>query len=89
MTALLPESSFSQDAPVNSVMRMTIGVPVGRIVDSASEDSHEEWRGQVRRLQQLVCDLLVENQQLRWALMEMKEHELRDNEGPAKHKASK
>jgi hypothetical protein len=81
MTTLLPGNSFPQHAPVNSVTGMAIAVPVDRVVDFATEDSHEEWQSQLRSLQQLICELLVKNQQLRWALMEMKELDLRDNEG--------
>jgi hypothetical protein len=77
MTTLRPESSFSQNAPVNSVKH------------NAAEVLHDDWERQVQSLRQLICELLVKNQQLRWALREMKEHELRDKEGPAKHKSSK
>jgi hypothetical protein len=73
MTTLLPESSFSQDAPVNSVKPMAVAVPVRHVSKVATEDSHEEWQSRIRGMQQLVCELLVKNQQLRWALMEMKE----------------
>jgi hypothetical protein len=72
MTTLLSESSFSKDAPVNSMTHMPPAVPVGRVVGFATEDSHEEWQNQLRRLHELICELLVENQKLRWALMEMK-----------------
>jgi hypothetical protein len=79
MTTLLPESSFSQDAPVNSVKRMAVAVPVGRVPNFATEDSHEEWRSRIRSMQQLICELLVKNQQLRWTLMEMKEFKSMSN----------
>jgi hypothetical protein len=79
MTTLLRESSFSQDAPVNSVKRMAVAVPVGHVSNFATEDSHEEWQSRIRGMQQLVCELLVKNQQLRWALMEMKELESMSN----------
>jgi hypothetical protein len=80
MTTLLLGISFSQDARVNSVKRMAVAVPVGRVSNFATEDSLEEWQNRLRSLQLLICELLVKNQQLRWALREMKELELRDDE---------
>jgi hypothetical protein len=55
-------------------------VPVGRASNLAAEDSAEEWQSQLRSLQQLICALLIKNQQLRWALLERKELESRENE---------
>jgi hypothetical protein len=89
MATLLPESSFSQNAPINSVMRNAAAVPVGRVSNLAAEALHNDWERQVQSLRQLICELLVKNQQLRWELMEIKEHELRDKEVPVKHKSSK
>ena len=89
MTILLPESSFSQDASINSMKHNATAVPLGRASNLAAEASHDDWERQVQGLRQLICELLVKNQQLRWALMEMKEHELRNKEGPAKHESSK
>jgi hypothetical protein len=82
MTALLPESSFSQNAPVNPAKHNAAAVPLGRASNLAAEAFHDEWEGQVQSLRQLICELLVKNQQLRWALMEMKEHELRTRNAP-------
>jgi hypothetical protein len=81
MTTLLSESSFSQDAPVNAGRRAAAVVPVGRVSNSATGDSHEEWQSRLRSLQQLICELLVKNQRLRWALMEIEELDLRKTEG--------
>jgi hypothetical protein len=75
MTTLLPESSSSQEARVNTMTRVPSAVPVGRSAGFATDDSHEEWQKQLRSLQELICELLVKNQKLRWALMEMKTHE--------------
>jgi hypothetical protein len=86
MTILLPESSFSQDAPINSIKHNAAAVSLGRISNLAAEALHDDSERQVQSLCQLICELLVKNQQLRWALMETKEHELRDKEGPAKDK---
>jgi hypothetical protein len=65
MTTLPPGIPFSQDAPVNSVKRTVIAVPVGRVSNLATEDSHEEWQSRLRSLQQWICELLIKNQQLR------------------------
>lgn len=78
MTTLLPKSSFSQNAPINSVIRNAAAIPVARVSNLEAEALHDDWEGQVQSLRQLICELLVKNQQLRWALMEMKEHEVRD-----------
>jgi hypothetical protein len=72
MTTLPPGIPFSQDAPVNLVKRTVAAVPVGRVSTLAMEDSHEEWQSRLRSPQQLICELLIKNQQLRWALTEMK-----------------
>ena len=84
MTTLLPERSFSQNAPVNSLKRNAAAVPLGRVSNLAAEAVHDDWERQVQSLLQLIGELLVKNQQLRWALMEMKAHELRAKEGPRK-----
>lgn len=76
MTTLLPESSFSQNAAVNSRKHIAAAVPLGRVSNLAGEALHDDWERQVQNLRQLICELLVKNQQLRWALMEMREHEL-------------
>jgi hypothetical protein len=73
---LLPESSFSQNAPVNSMKHIAAAVPLGRVSNLAAEALHDDWERQVQSLRQLICELLVKNQQLRWALTEMREHEL-------------
>jgi hypothetical protein len=40
--------------------------------DSLPDGSHSEWERRVCGLQQCVCELLIKNQQLRIALMELK-----------------
>jgi hypothetical protein len=52
MTTLQLESSFSQDALVNSVKRMAVAVPVGHVSHFATEDSHEDWQSRIRGMQQ-------------------------------------
>ena len=73
MTTLPPGIPFSQDAPVNSATRATVTVSVDRVLNPAAEDSQEEWQTQLRSLEQWICELLIKNQQLRWALMEMEQ----------------
>ena len=73
MTTLPPGIPFSQDAPVNSATRATVTVPVDRVRNPEAEDSQEEWQTQLRSLEQWICELLIKNQQLRWALMEMEQ----------------
>jgi hypothetical protein len=72
MTTLQPESPFSQDAPLNSVKPTAVAIPVNRVSNLATDDSREEWQSRLQSLQQWICELLIKNQQLRWALMEMK-----------------
>jgi hypothetical protein len=60
-------------APVNSVKRTAVTLPVDRVSNFARDSSHEEWQSRLRTLQQCICELLIKNQQLRWALIEMKE----------------
>ena len=55
---------------------MAVTVPVGHVSNLATEDSGLALQGQLRSLQQLICELLLKNQELRWALMKMKECEL-------------
>jgi hypothetical protein len=81
MTTLPPGIPFSQNTPVNSLKHAVVAAPVGRVSNLAREDSHEEWQSRLRSLQQLICELLIKNQQLRWALIDMKELEPRENEG--------
>jgi hypothetical protein len=44
-----------------------------RVRNPAAEDSQEEWQTRLRSLEQWICELLIKNQQLRWALMEMEQ----------------
>ena len=73
MTTLPPGIPFSQDTPVNSATRATVTVPIDRVRNAAAEDSQEEWQARLRGLEQWICELLIKNQQLRWALMEMEQ----------------
>jgi hypothetical protein len=82
MTTLLPESSFSQHGPVNSMKHIAAAVPLGRVSNHAAEVLHDDWERQVQSLRQLICELLLKNQQLRWALTEMREHELGAGKAP-------
>jgi hypothetical protein len=73
MTTLPSGIPFSQDARVSSAERATVTVPVDRVRNPAVEDSQEEWQTRLRSLEQWICELLIKNQQLRWALMEMEQ----------------
>jgi hypothetical protein len=73
MTTLPPGIPFSQDALANSAKRATVTVTVDRVRNPAAEDSQEEWQTRLRSLEQWICELLIKNQQLRWALMEMEQ----------------
>ena len=73
MTTLPPGVPFSQDAPVNSAKHDTVTVPVDRVGNPTAEDLQEEWQTRLRSLEQWICELLIKNQQLRWALMEMEQ----------------
>jgi signal transduction histidine kinase len=46
---------------------------------SSTLEGAEEWQSGLRSLQQWSCELLLKNQQLRWALMEMKEPDSMSN----------
>ena len=73
MTTLPTGIPFSPDAPVNSATHATVTVPVDRAGNPAAEDSQEEWQTRLQSLEQWICELLIKNQQLRWALMEMEQ----------------
>ena len=73
MTTLPTGIPFSQDAPVNSATHATVTVAVDRAGNPAAEGSQEEWQTRLRSLEQWICELLIKNQQLRWALMEMEQ----------------
>jgi hypothetical protein len=81
MTTLPRGIPFSQDTPVNSENRIVAAVPAARVSNLATEDSPEEWHSRLRSLQRWICELLIKNQQLRCALMEMKDLVPRENEG--------
>ena len=49
--------------------------PAGFIPDMLMDNPRQEWQDELRSLQQWVCELLIKNQQLRMALMEMKAKE--------------
>jgi hypothetical protein len=72
MTTLPPGIPFSQDATVNSAKCATVTVPVDRVRNPAAEDL-QEWQTRLQSLEQWICELLIKNQQLRWALMEMEQ----------------
>jgi hypothetical protein len=72
---LVPESSFSQSALDNSGKGNAAAVPTGLVSNLASLALQDDWERQLHSLRQLICELLVKNQRLRWALFQKKEHE--------------
>jgi hypothetical protein len=73
MTTLPPGIPFSQDAPVNPAKHATVTVAVDCVRNPEAEDSQQEWQTRLRSLEQWICELLIKNQQLRWALMEIEQ----------------
>jgi hypothetical protein len=81
MTTSPGEIPFLRDTSVNSVKRIQVAIPVDRFSPLGTGDSLEEWQSQLRGLQQWLCELLIVNQQLRWALKDMKQLEPTETEG--------
>ena len=81
MTTSPAEIPFLRDTPVNLVERIEVAIPVDRFSTLGTKDSLEEWQSQLRGLQQWLCELLIVNQQLRWALKDMKQVESTETEG--------
>jgi hypothetical protein len=81
MTTSPAQIPFSRDKPVTSVKRIEAAIPVDLFSPLGTEDSLEEWQSQLRGLQQWLCELLIANQQLRWALKDMKQLEPAETEG--------
>jgi hypothetical protein len=86
MTTLPAGIPSSQRPPVNSVQRTAPAVPADLVFDLA-EDSREESHTRLQSLEQLICALLIKNQQLRRALVEMKALEPSEVQA-ARYKAS-
>jgi len=81
MTTSPAEIPFLRDTPVNSAKRIEVAIPVDCFSPLGTEDSLGEWQSQLRGLQQWLCELLIVNQQLRWALKDMKQLEPTETEG--------
>jgi len=69
MTFQLSRDTFSQAESIPPIQGMVV---TGYSSEISISDLQEEWQIQLRSLQQWVCQLLIKNQQLRMALMEMK-----------------
>jgi hypothetical protein len=77
------EIPFLRDTPVSSGKRIQLAISADRFSPLGTEDSLEEWQSQLQSLQQWLCELLIVNQQLRWALKDMKQLEPTETEdGP-------
>jgi hypothetical protein len=78
-------SPYSKSVDAIQLLRAiaSVGSPV--FVDSAAEwtmeDLPEEWRIRFHSLQDRICELLIKNQQLRMALIEIKARESVDCDG--------
>jgi hypothetical protein len=81
MSAVPRGEPFLQAEPIASpqraLMRNSNGLPSEQIM----EGSPEEWQIRFQSLQQWICELLIKNQQLRMALMEVKAREPGDGRG--------
>jgi hypothetical protein len=75
MNALPAGFSFPQEVPVNRIQTTPAVVSAGPVSNLATEDSQQQWQIRIQSLLEWTCELLIANQQLRWALEEMKEHE--------------
>jgi hypothetical protein len=76
MNASPPGFLLPQDEPGNGIQHIEAADSVGSVSNLAAEDSKQHWQFQLQSLQEWICKLLIANQRLRWALEEMKEHEL-------------
>jgi hypothetical protein len=53
----------------------------GTLSELLATGQHEDWQTSFRGLQQWICELLIKNQQLRMALMDMKSREQEGADG--------
>jgi hypothetical protein len=70
MAAQQRQEPFTQApaGPIAPVQRLT-GAPVeGLRHEQPGQGLEEEWQDRLRSLQQLICELLIKNQQLRMSL---------------------
>ena len=66
-------------ASIAAVQRPGTIVSVGSPPEWTMEGLPEEWQRRFRSLREWICQLLIKNQQLRMALMEMKGREPGDD----------
>lgn len=72
MTSSLCEVPFSQADAIASIRCRVSNASAGFVSEAPSADPHEDWEIRLRSLQDWICELLIKNQQLRVALMELK-----------------
>jgi len=78
MTTLPPEERFSQSGHERARQSVEMAAPAGHQRDKSLEGSRAEWQP---HLQRLICELLIENQQLRMALMQRRLVGVGDDDG--------
>jgi hypothetical protein len=67
--------SFSPVAPVTAIKRVVITASSDFLSEAPMQGSQHEWQVRLRSLQERICELLIKNQQLRMALMEVQARE--------------
>ena len=78
MTTLPPEERFSQSGHERARQGVEMAAPAGYQRDISFEGSRADWQA---HLQRLICELLIENQQLRLALMRRRLVGVGDDDG--------
>jgi hypothetical protein len=89
MTAPLPGSPFpgaGKTSPLRQAIQITLSPfflepPAASPVWQGSDKEPVEMESRLHRMQQLICELLVKNQQLRMALLELKTQAMEDRDG--------
>jgi len=81
MTARFREEPFLQASAIPPTSSSVIAASVDYL-SNPLEDPQGHWNIRMQNLQDCVCELLIKNQQLRMALMEMKAKEQRKSGVP-------
>jgi hypothetical protein len=75
MTSATREGPLPRTGRIAPVQCALVATSAGSSSESGKESARDEWQRQSQSLQQLICELLIRNQQLRMTLMEMKASE--------------
>jgi hypothetical protein len=62
------ESTQSPHTNFEPAWGLTTASVAGRQQETVDKGQEKEWEAHLRNLQQLICELLIKNQQLRWLL---------------------